>query len=156
FTSRILSAVSHRTPGSELIRTNMGIDRRYSCLIPRSHSNVIFGRPDLDVGERGPLELAAVLPQESDAFVDIGANVGYFTFYVRCRLPTRKPIYFFEPDPDLYGLIERNVALSSLVNVHGSSNAVAAKTGRVNFYKNLSDSLSGSLETIFMTKHELQ
>src|SRR5437899_175405 len=74
FSCRAFSAVAQRTTGMELIKTNMGIDRQYECLIPRSYSNVVFGVPDLYAGERAPLELAAILSQSSDAFVDIGAH----------------------------------------------------------------------------------
>jgi FkbM family methyltransferase len=153
---RLLSAVARRTGDAGLIKTNMGIDQRYCCLIPRSHIHVLFGKPDLYAGERGPLELAVVLSQQSDAFVDIGAHVGYFTFYVRRRLDTSKPIYYFEPDPDLYELLDRNVRSNLLVNVHGFKEAVGSQAHVATFYKNLSDSSSGSLETTFLPMHHVE
>jgi hypothetical protein len=54
---RIFSAIVHRTPGAVLVRTNMGIDRRYACLIPRSHPHVLFGKPDLYMESGDPSHL---------------------------------------------------------------------------------------------------
>jgi FkbM family methyltransferase len=152
---RLLSAVARRTIDSGPIRSNMGIDKRYDCLIPHSHQLVLFGKPAFYAGERGPLELAAILSQHSDAFVDIGAHVGYFTFYVRTRLGVSKPIYFFEPDPDLYHIVDRNVRSNSLAEVYGFREAIGNTTGVATFYKNLSDPLSGSLDTYFVGAHDV-
>jgi FkbM family methyltransferase len=97
------------------------------------------------------------LARQSDGFVDIGAHVGYFTFFVRARIDASKPIYFFEPDPELFEIIEQNVRSNSLVNVHGFREAVGASNQpTATFYKNLSDSSSGSLETTFQIKHHVE
>jgi FkbM family methyltransferase len=153
---RLLSAVANRTIASGFLRTNMGINENYNCLIPHSNQLVLFGKPTLYTGERGPLELAAILSRTADAFVDIGAHIGYFTFYVRTRLDASKPIYFFEPDSELYDIVDGNVRSNCLVNVHGFREAVGNKIGTATFYKNLSDSSSGSLGTDFIGMHDVE
>jgi FkbM family methyltransferase len=45
--------------------------------------------------------------------LDLGANVGAFALYVARRAPTAK-IYCFEPEPDNFELLRRNVKLNAL------------------------------------------
>jgi FkbM family methyltransferase len=143
-------------PGvSGLIQTNMGISKSYKCLLPYTHSMELFGKPEFYKGERAPLKLAALLSQSSDAFVDIGSHVGYYVFYLRNQLTSARPIYYFEPDPDLYSLIERNVTINSLPNVHGFRKAIGSYDGSVRFWKNLTDPLSGSINTPLSETHSV-
>jgi FkbM family methyltransferase len=93
--------------------------------------------------------------QYADAFVDIGANIGYFTFFIRANTDVKKPIYFFEPDPDLFNLIDTNVLSNALQNVHGFKTAIGSIVGKLTFYQNISDYLSGSITQDFSAKHDL-
>ncbi|WP_424099163.1 FkbM family methyltransferase [Moorena producens] len=154
---RFFHAIARRVPKTINLLTNMGIS--HSCLykIPSNYNHVaIFGKPEYYLGERGALKLSECLTQYSDAFVDIGAHIGYFTFYVREKMALDKPIFFFEPDPNLFNLIDKNVNLNELKNVHGFQAAISSKSGSIKFYKNLSDSSSGSITQDFYSKHEVQ
>ena len=153
---RFFSALARQTKATGPLRTNLGISAEYDCLIPSTHHVAIFGKPNLYVGESGALDLAATLGQHTDAFVDVGAHVGYFTFFMRNRLPANKPIYFFEPDPQLFQIIDGNVRTNHLSNVSGFQKALGAVDGTAVFHKNLSDSFSGSLETMFVDQHEVR
>jgi FkbM family methyltransferase len=153
---RFFSAIARRISTVENIVTNMGISSKCSYKFPSSYHLALFGKPSLYMGERGALDLCAYLGQRSDAFVDIGANIGYFTFLMREKLENHKPIYFFEPDPDLFNLILHNVNSNSLVNITGFKSAISSTIGKTEFYKNISDYLSGSLTDIFHAKHDTQ
>ena len=123
--------------------------------MPSDHLIALFGKPDLYRGERGSLELAARLAPAADAFLDVGAHLGFFTFLVRARAPRDLPIHFFEPDPVLYALLDRNVRANRLERVSGHNIAVGPHDGTATFFVNQSDSYSGSLTTMFAATHEV-
>lgn len=114
FSYRLFSALANHALNIGFIDTNMGISKDYHCTIPFNQHMALFGKPELYYGERGALYLAAHLSQTAEAFVDIGSHIGYFIFFVRNQLPMMKPIYFFEPDRQLFSVIEENVRYNSL------------------------------------------
>jgi FkbM family methyltransferase len=62
--------------------------------------------------------------------VDIGANVGLFSYYARLQAPHSR-IIAFEPDPATFSVLEKNVKPSSVQCFH---NAVASFDGILEFY----------------------
>ena len=151
--TRGLSALARRSGDNREVETNMGIDRSLRCMLPLDKGSWIFGLPDDYVGERGALELLAVLGRGADAVLDIGAHVGYYSYFLAKRLPVTVSIYYFEPDPTLFNIIDKNVRSNGLDNVIGFNEAVGA-TSRVSlFYQNLTDTFSGSLERTFVDMH---
>src|SRR5262245_7921129 len=90
---RLLSATARLTPSTAWrLDTNLGISSRLHCQVPAAHSIAAFGKPTLYAGERASLELAARFARRCDAFLDVGAHLGYFTFFVRAQLPSEPPI----------------------------------------------------------------
>lgn len=133
----------------------MGIDRDLDCEMPVDQVFALYGKPELYRGERASLELAARLSRSSDAFVDVGAHLGYFTFFVSMRVGGDLPISFFEPDPVLFARLDRNVRANRLDRVKGFNRAIGAVDGSATFYVNRTDSLSGSLTDHFAAAHEV-
>jgi FkbM family methyltransferase len=123
--------------------------------MPADQVFALYGKPELYLGERASLELAARLSRSCDAFVDIGAHLGYFTFFVSARAGSNLPIYFFEPDPLLFARLDRNVRANRLDRVVGCNKAIGAIDGSATFYVNRTDSLSGSLTSQFAAAHEV-
>lgn len=154
--ARFLAALARRhCDGDRLVPTNYGIARGLQCFVPSSHFHARFGKPAFYTGERGALELASVLCRSSDAFLDVGAHLGFFTFYVRTTGSATIPIHFFEPDPDLFRLLERNVLGNRLTRVIGHQAAIGAVDGTARFYANRTDCFSGSLTAEFADRHEV-
>jgi len=152
---RVCSAVARLSAtDGEVSSSNLGISRRLRCDVPASHAVARFGAPELYAGERGALDLARQLSRHSDAFVDIGAHTGIFSFYVRSNAPSEVPVYFFEPDPVLFKRLAHNVAANSLPNCRGFNEAIGAVDGRAAFYRKTADSLSGSLLRDFSDQQE--
>ena len=151
--SRGLCAIARRSGDVSDVETNMGIDPGLKCSLPLDKSIWIFGLPENYVGERGALELAAGLGRGAEAVIDIGAHVGYYTYFLAMRLPQTTPIYYFEPDPSLYAIINKNVLKNGLKNVTGFREAMGASSQLSLFYQNLTDTSSGSLEKSFVGKH---
>jgi FkbM family methyltransferase len=154
--SRVFQALARRTAvKTRTLSSNMGIARHLLCEMPATQMLALYGTPALYVGERASLELAARLSHFSDAFVDIGAHLGYFTFYVTLRGAQGLPVHYFEPDPVLYAGLNRNVGANRLDRVHGHNIAIGATDGTARFYVNRTDALSGSLTRDFANQHEV-
>jgi FkbM family methyltransferase len=146
FLTRGLCALARRSGDASEAETNLGIDASLKCRLPLDKGSWIFGLPEDYVGERGALALLAALGKYSDAILDVGAHVGYFSYYLAKHVPSTIPIHYFEPDPSLFTIIENNVRSNGLTNVIGHREAMGARSERSVFFQNLSNNLSGSLD----------
>jgi FkbM family methyltransferase len=63
-----------------------------------------------------PYESALILSllQPGQVFVDVGANLGYFSVLAAAALGARGKVFAFEPDPDNFSLLQANLALNGL------------------------------------------
>lgn len=70
-------------------------------------------------GEWEPLETALIadLLQPGDVFVDVGANIGYFTLLASRLVGATGKVIAIEANPRTYNLLEANVALNRCANV---------------------------------------
>ena len=62
--------------------------------------------------------------------LDIGAGIGDFSLYAALGHPTNK-VYAFEPFPESFGLLERNLELNNAKNVRALPEAIGGQTGRL-------------------------
>jgi FkbM family methyltransferase len=58
--------------------------------------------------------------------LDIGANIGYFTFVMAKQA---KQVYAFEPEPTNFKILQQNTALNNFKNIHLYNSAVAETNG---------------------------
>lgn len=150
------SYLSSFVPPETIFWTNMGISKEYRCQIPLNmESCAIWGKPEFHLHENNSMLLASILSNQADAFVDVGSYVGYYVFWVRNQLDEHKPIYYFEPIPDHYGLIQQNILANNLSNIHPSHYALGNQDGVCIFYKNLTYASCGSLTPHYVDKHEV-
>jgi FkbM family methyltransferase len=68
-------------------------------------------------------------------FVDIGANIGYYSVIASSLVGSTGRVFAFEPDPKNFALLQRNVAGNQCQNVFTVQKAVAAATGRLFLYR---------------------
>ena len=155
--SRFYDKISTLLPVSQnhdvLFTTNLGITDGYKIVLPlrKAPGYYFFDTPDNYSGERAVLYLSKYLAKNCDAVADIGANWGFYTYFMAYH--AQKPIYFFEPNTELYDNIMQNIVSNNLQHrVVGSAQAVAAKSGELTFYINLSDNFSSSLTNYFETQ----
>ena len=64
-------------------------------------------------------------------FIDAGANVGEYTLLAAGLGAT---VHSFEPDPETFGLLRRNVAVNSLAHVSLNQSALGEHCGTTTFY----------------------
>jgi len=87
------------------------------------------------VWEAENLEVLYSFVKSDTVFLDVGANVGYFSIAIGNRLGRGGRVFAFEPHPDLTGLIERSIQLNSLENVVTVSRcAVSDQTGVLDLF----------------------
>lgn len=152
--ARFFAQLVNRDPSGGELLTNLGISRRYRVALRKTDSvDLLFGRPEHHAGERGPLRLAGVLARDCNAFVDVGSNLGYYVFYLRGVLP-RIPIFYFEPNGEMFDRLTRNIEANRLGRVTGFKAAVGRCDGQATFYVNLTDHLSSSLTDYFTAYHD--
>jgi FkbM family methyltransferase len=67
--------------------------------------------------------------------VDIGANIGYFSIIGAQKAGPQGRVYAFEPAPDNFHLLKKNVQLSGAVNITCVQKAVASESKSTNLFK---------------------
>jgi FkbM family methyltransferase len=154
---RIVSSVADRSvPATELIKTNGGIASDLRLLLPATKHGMLYGKPGHYLFERATIDLARRLAVRSNAFIDVGANEGLFTFTVAAALGPQRhsAIHAFEPDPVVFDRLAANLHRNNMA-VRAHRIAASDHVGTQTFYRNISDDLSGSLTTFFADKHEV-
>ena len=67
-------------------------------------------------------------------FVDVGANIGYYTLMAARRLGPDDRVHAFEPDTRNFKRLQEHIALNRFTNISAVQAAVAETTGTVAFY----------------------
>lgn len=152
---RIVSNIATYCNQSIVIKSNLGINSNYKIEVSISHPIAAFGTPKLYTQEYATLYLLKELLKHSDSFIDVGANLGYFCFYIDEYNPSKKPIHFFEPDPVLFEQLQQNKQKN---NKHFIAHKLAISNTNepITFYRNLTDDSSGSIKNTFENKHQLE
>lgn len=117
-------------------------------LLGRSTKVQIKGRTffvDLDLGAAGGLfeggnweleETAFVQAflREGMIFVDLGANVGYYTVLAAEKVGSTGKVFAFEPDSRNFALLEKNIKENRCTNVVSVRKAVTSRSGNLRLY----------------------
>jgi FkbM family methyltransferase len=78
--------------------------------------------------------------KEGDTVIDVGAQIGIFSTYAAHLSKTGK-VYSFEPFPENFNMLQKNIDLNSLYNIEAFPVALAAQEGSMDFF--LSDNSGG-------------
>jgi FkbM family methyltransferase len=70
---------------------------------------------------------------KDDNFLDIGANIGYFSLIASQIVGKRGTVYSFEPTPETISRLHKNIRLNNLRNIQVIENAVSNQKGSVTF-----------------------
>ncbi len=71
---------------------------------------------------------------EGGVFMDIGANVGFFTLLAARRVGKGGQVHAFEPEPRTYAALRRNIALNRLTNVTAWQLALSDTAGTATLF----------------------
>ncbi len=93
--------------------------------------------PWLKKGVWEPVETALFRSEihAGDVVVDVGANVGYFTLIASQLVGDTGQVWAFEPDPDAFDLLRRNVELNGYKNVNLVPKALGAEPGTLKLFR---------------------
>jgi len=89
----------------------------------------------LGIYEREELAIAGRLVNPGDFVLDIGANIGYWSLSLSEMVGSEGRVLAFEPDPDNFALLERNLATNAIRNVQTQNFALSNRDGRVSLYR---------------------
>ncbi len=93
--------------------------------------------------------ITRALIKKGDSVVDVGANIGYYTLIYAKLSGEEGMIYAFEPDPNIFEILTKNVKLNGYQNVKLINKAVADKNDKLDFYL---DHENRAANTIFKNK----
>jgi FkbM family methyltransferase len=97
-------------------------------------------------------ELAVLLAVAAKCKVvlDVGANIGWYTLNIGRAVEGMGRVYAFEPIPDTFATLERNVALNGMRNVTLMNVGLGETTGEVEFYlPDVTGSVAASQRPLF-------
>ncbi len=72
--------------------------------------------------------------KEGMVVVDIGGNIGYYTLQFAKLVGPKGKVFVFEPDPDNYSTLVKNIKSNNYENIIPVQKAVSNKTGRANLF----------------------
>lgn len=94
----------------------------------------LFVAPPDGMSDHASVRLFRVLAAEATTIIDVGANVGVFTYLAAAHSP-RARVIAYEPTPALAALIGRNIARNGwAARVEVRAQAVSAGAGSMPFY----------------------
>jgi FkbM family methyltransferase len=121
-------------------------DRLYQWLKPRwvwvqGHRMFLDKQDTLELATREiyePLETKLLLERlkPGQTFVDIGANIGYYTLLAARQVGPQGKVYAFEPDTENFKLLQKNIEINGYSNVTLIAQAVSNQSGEAKLYLN--------------------
>ncbi len=87
-----------------------------------------------DAYEKFERRLMATLAQPGDVAVDVGANLGLYTLLLARAVGDGGRVFAFEPDPENFELLRRNLERNGARNVVAERLAVADENGPLRLY----------------------
>lgn len=79
-------------------------------------------------------ELMCTILSPGDCFVDVGANIGYYSVLASSVLGKQGQIFAFEPDPSNFALLKRNLALNNIVGAMPVNAGLSTENGSGQLY----------------------
>ena len=87
-----------------------------------------------EVHEQATTDLFKSIIRKGDTFLDLGANIGYFTLLAANLVGKEGRVFSFEPEPKNYNYLKRNMALNGYNQVQAFQKAVADKNGKTSLF----------------------
>jgi FkbM family methyltransferase len=120
--------------------TNKIINSHFKNKTFRVHEHRMFlnqGLFNLSLGRPfEPLETEIIRKEikNGNVVVDIGANIGYYTLIFANLVGKEGKVFAFEPSPDNFALLQKNIEINNYQNVKTEQIAVSNKSGKTKLY----------------------
>ena len=72
--------------------------------------------------------------KKGDVVIDIGANIGYYSLILAKIVGDKGKVFAFEPAPDNYSLLKKNIEINDYKNVVLENLAISDKNGNIELY----------------------
>jgi FkbM family methyltransferase len=83
-----------------------------------------------------------------EVFFDIGANVGCYTLQAAGLVGPQGRVFSFEPDPQVFEILQANIGLNSLAQVHALNLALGNRAGTLPFYRAAAGPFANALGSV--------
>ena len=80
------------------------------------------------------MKIFAELVSQSEVFIDIGANIGYYSL-LAAKLNSNLKVLAFEPSPGAFDFLSDNIKLNNLTNIFPYKMALSNIEGKLTFYQ---------------------
>lgn len=109
-----------------------------------SEGDVFVGKAIADSGEWEPHVCAELLShlQEGMCFVDVGANIGFFSLLVAKRVGETGKVVAIEPNRENAALLRRSIEWNDLANIHVVEKAASDKHAQFTLHPDSASTLS--------------
>lgn len=109
------------------------------CVMVQGHRMWLDDKDTLELAVHEvyePVEttLLKKLLQPGQTFVDVGANIGYYTLLAARIVGPKGKVYAFEPDLTNFTLLKKNITANGYTNVVAVNQALSSKTGKAKLY----------------------
>lgn len=106
---------------------------------------------NFDMYEKEDSKMLFNLVKDGDIIFDIGANIGWYSTHLAKKLPN-SIIYSFEPIPETYSALTKNIELNGLKNIYLNNLALSSKIDKIKFY--YSPFVNGASSMVNITENE--
>jgi len=84
--------------------------------------------------EKFETELIEKVLRKGDTFLDIGANLGYYTLIAAKIVGNEGKVFAFEPESNNFALLKRNVEMNGFKNIVLVNKAISNKSGKAKLF----------------------
>lgn len=110
------------------------LERHGAAIILNPKDPVVSGALTLGVYERAETAFFCSVCREGMTFLDVGANIGYYTALASARVGAQGKIVALEPDPENFRFLERTVAANPARNITCIQKAASDAAGTLRLY----------------------
>jgi FkbM family methyltransferase len=86
------------------------------------------------IHEEATTTLFKKIVKPGDIVLDLGANIGYFTLLAAKLVGTKGKVYAFEPEPNNFNYLRKNIDINGYMNVSSYQKAVSNKNGKARLF----------------------
>ncbi len=120
--------------GQVVVPTIHGFDLLVDPIADRGVERAIYLNGSYELGT---LHVFETFLNEGDTFIDVGANIGLMSLLASTRVGGKGLVYSFEPSPETFSILTRNVEINGRENVRPFNLGLGSESGTSRLYRNM-------------------